>query len=204
MISTYIDIIRHGEPEGGRVFRGHTDHRLTALGIEQFNQRISRLGYQWQQVVSSPLLRCKQSAELLAAAQNIPLHIEPNIAEINFGEWENQCVDKVMAEENVSQLWQDPMSFCAPQGEPTAALQQRTLLAWNELLKTHQGKRVLVVTHGGVIRVLAQHLLELTPSAMNMLSLPYAAVMSFKVIEAEYKGQQQQWLSLVSMDGTEL
>lgn len=204
MITTYIDIIRHGEPEGGNVFRGHTDHSLTALGIEQFNQRTSRLGYQWQQVVSSPLLRCKQSAELLATAQNIPLHIEPNIAEIHFGEWENQCVDKVMAAENISQLWQDPMNFCAPQGEPTAALQQRTLQAWNELLKTHQGNRVLMVTHGGVMRVLAQYLLELAPNAMNKLSLPYAAVMSFKVIEAEYEGRQQQWLSLVSMDGSEL
>ncbi len=204
MITTYVDIIRHGEPEGGRVFRGHTDHCLTELGIEQFNQRIKRLDMNWQQVISSPLLRCKQSAQLLATAQNIPLQIEPKLAEIHFGEWENQCVDKVMAEENISQLWQDPMNFCAPQGEPTKALQQRTLHAWHELLKTHQGKRVLVVTHGGVIRMLAQHLLELTPSAMNKLSLPYAAVMSFKVIEAEYEGEQQQWLSLVSMDGTEL
>lgn len=204
MISTYIDIIRHGEPEGGRVFRGHTDHRLTALGVEQFNQRIKRLGHSWQQIVSSPLLRCKQSAELLATAQNVPLHIEPKLAEIHFGEWENQCVDKVMAEESISQLWQDPMNFCAPQGEPTAALQQRTVQAWQDLLTAHQGKRVLVVTHGGVIRMLAQHLLELTPSAMNRLSLPYAAVMSFKVIEAEYEGKQQQWLSLVSMDGSEL
>lgn len=204
MITTYIDIIRHGEPEGGNVFRGRTDHHLTELGITQFQQRTQRLGHRWQQVVSSPLMRCKQSAELLATAQSIPLHIEPNLAEIHFGDWENQCVDKVMAEENISQLWQDPINFCAPQGEPTAALQQRTLQAWRQLLTAHQGNRVLVVTHGGVMRVLAQHLLELAPSAMNKLSLPYAAVMSFKVIEAEYQGQQQQWLSLVSMDGTEL
>jgi len=204
MITTYIDIIRHGEPEGGNVFRGRTDHHLTELGITQFQQRTQRLGHRWQQVVSSPLMRCKQSAELLATAQSIPLHIEPNLAEIHFGDWENQCVDKVMAEENISQLWQDPINFCAPQGEPTAALQQRTLQAWRQLLTAHQGNRVLVVTHGGVMRVLAQHLLELAPSAMNKLSLPYAAVMSFKVIEAEYEGQQQQWLSLVSMDGTEL
>lgn len=204
MITTYIDIIRHGEPEGGNVFRGRTDHHLTELGITQFQQRTQRLGHRWQQVVSSPLMRCKQSAELLATAQSIPLHIEPNLAEIHFGDWENQCVDKVMAEENISQLWQDPINFCAPQGEPTAALQQRTLQAWRQLLTAHQGNRVLVVTHGGVMRVLAQHLLELAPSAMNKLSLPYAAVMSFKVIEAEYEGRQQQWLSLVSMDGTEL
>lgn len=204
MITTYVDIIRHGEPAGGRVFRGHTDHKLTEQGIEQFKQRTERMGCQWQQVISSPLLRCRQSAELLAQEQNIPLTIEPKLSEIHFGEWENRSVDTVMAEQSISQLWQDPMNFCAPQGEPTAALQERTLVAWQELLKAHQGKRILVVTHGGVMRMLAQHLLELTPNAINKLSLPHAAVMSFKVIETEYEGEQQQWLSLESMDGTEL
>lgn len=204
MITTYIDIIRHGEPVGGRVFRGRTDHCLTERGSQQFQQRIERLGQRWQHVVSSPLLRCKQSAQWLASRQNIPLSIEANLAEIHFGEWENQLVDKVMAEHSISQMWQDPMNFCAPQGEPTAALQQRVLVAWQQLLKTHQGQRVLVVTHGGVIRMLAQHLLELTANGMSKLSLPYAAVMSFKVIDSEYEGQAQQWVSLEGMDGTEL
>lgn len=204
MITTYVDIIRHGEPAGGRVFRGHTDHKLTEQGIEQFKQRTKRMGCNWQHVITSPLLRCRQSAELLAQEQHIPLTIEPKLSEIHFGEWENRSVDTVMAEQSISQLWQDPMNFCAPQGEPTAALQERTLLAWQELIKAHQGKRILVVTHGGVIRMLAQHLLELTPNAINKLSLPHAAVMSFKVIDTEYEGEQQQWLSLESMDGTEL
>lgn len=204
MITTYIDIIRHGEPVGGKVFRGHTDHSLTERGIGQFQQRTQRLSAHWQHVVSSPLLRCKQSAELLATTHNIPLQIEPKLSEIHFGKWENQAVEKVMAEQNISQLWQDPMNFCAPQGESTLALQQRTLLAWQQILKDYQGKRVLIVTHGGVIRMLAQHLLELTPSAMNKLSLPYAAVMSFKIIDVDYEGQPQQWVSLESMDGTEL
>lgn len=204
MITTYVDIIRHGEPVGGKVFRGHTDHCLTERGMEQFQQRTQRLRCNWQLVVSSPLLRCKQSAELLATAHNIPLHIEPKLSEIHFGKWENQAVEKIMAEQNISQLWQDPMNFCAPQGESTLALQQRTLLAWQQILKDYQGKRVLMITHGGVIRMLAQHLLELTPNAINKLSLPYAAVMSFKIIDADYEGQPQQWISLESMDGTEL
>src|SRR5690554_4155742 len=204
MITTYVDIIRHGEPAGGRVFRGHTDHKLTEQGIEQFKQRTARMCCQWQQVISSPLLRCRQSAELLAQEQNIALTIEPKLSEIHFGEWENRSVDTVMAEQSISQMWQDPMNFCAPQGEPTAALQQRVLVAWQQLLKTHQGQRVLVVTHGGVIRMLAQHLLELTANGMSKLSLPYAAVISFKVIDSEYEGQAQQWVSLEGMDGTEL
>ena len=204
MITTYIDLIRHGEPVGGKVFRGQTDHCLTERGLEQFQQRTQSLGRRWQQVVSSPLLRCKQSAELLAAAEAIPLHIEPNLSEIHFGDWENKAVAQVMAEHNISHMWQDPMNFCAPQGEPTQALQQRSVLAWQQALSDYQGQRVLMVTHGGVIRMLAQHLLELTPNASNKLSLPYAAVMSFKIIDVDYEGQAQQWSSVESMDGREL
>lgn len=204
MITTYIDLIRHGEPVGGKVFRGHTDHPLTERGIAQFKQRTQRLGHRWQHIVSSPLLRCVESAKLLAAEQHIPLQIEPNLSEIHFGEWENQKVAKVMAEHTISHMWHDPMNFCAPQGESTAALQERSLLAWQQALKEHQGQRVLMVTHGGVIRMLAQHLLELTPNAINKLSLPHAAVMSFKVIDTDYQGQPQQWVSLEGMDGSEL
>lgn len=204
MITTYIDVIRHGEAAGGRVFRGRTDHELTETGVSQFQQRIQRMGKQWQQVITSPLLRCQQSAQWVAHEQALPLRVDPNFTEIHFGEWENRAVETVMAEQNISQLWQDPMNFCAPEGEPTVALQQRALVAWHALLEQHQGKRVLVVTHGGVIRMLAQYLLELTPNAINKLSLPHAAVMSFKVIDTEYKGGPQQWVSLESMDGTEL
>ena len=204
MKTTYIDVIRHGEPAGGRVFRGHTDHPLTELGIKQFKQRVQRLGYRWDQIVSSPLKRCRQSAELLSNEQNLPLKIDEHFSEIHFGDWENMLVDKVMEQENISHMWNDPMNFCPPQGETTVALQQRVIKGWHKLLEDYQGQRVLVVTHGGVIRMLAQYLLEINRLALTKLSLPHAAIISFKVISTEYQGENQQWVSLEAMDGTEL
>lgn len=204
MQTTYVDFIRHGEPEGGQVFRGHTDHRLTVLGHQQFKQRIATTEQNWQVILSSPLLRCFESAEILAKTLDIPLVVEPDLAEIHFGDWENRAVDEVMAEHNISQLWQNPMDFCAPQGEHTQALQQRCVAVWQDIVERYAGQRVLVVTHGGVMRVLAHHLLELTENSINKLSLPYAALMRFKLIETTYQGEAQQWLNLLNLDGSDL
>lgn len=204
MRTTWIDFIRHGEPEGGLVFRGQTDHSLTEQGRAQFSQRIAGIQQNWQLIVSSPLARCLESAQELASQLNIPLVVEPNFTEIHFGEWENRLVAEVMAEQNASDLWERPLSFCAPQGEPTQQLQQRSIQGWQKLTEQHAGKRILVVTHGGVMRVLAHHLLELNENSINKLSLPYAALMRFKLVENNYQGESQQWLNLLSLDGSEL
>ncbi|UZK02952.1 histidine phosphatase family protein [Venatoribacter cucullus] len=205
-MQTRIDIIRHGEPEGGNVFRGRTDHALTALGQWQFDQRVARHRSAWQRVISSPLQRCRQSAQTLAQQLQIPLHIDERWAEIDYGDWENQPVDSIMHDpaQDARALWEDPLNFCAPQGEPVTALQQRVLAAWDSALSEHAGEHLLVVCHGGVMRVLAQHLLQLAPQAMNRLAVPYAGLLRFRIDHSEYQGKPQQWITLEHLDGNDL
>ena len=205
-MQTRIDIIRHGEPEGGNVFRGRTDHALTALGQWQFDQRVARHRSAWQRVISSPLQRCRQSAQTLAQQLQIPLHIDERWTEIDYGDWENQPVDSIMhyPAQDARALWEDPLNFCAPQGEPVTALQQRVLAAWDSVLTEYAGEHLLVVCHGGVMRVLAQHLLQLAPQAMNRLAVPYAGLLRFRIDLSEYHGQPQQWITLEHLDGNDL
>ena len=115
-IVTFLDVIRHGEPEGGEVFRGRTDHRLTDNGRRQFQQRLERNPGDWQRVVSSPLSRCSESAERVAGQSGLTLHIDERWAEIDYGAWENVPIKEIMSAEqtHVRQLWEDPMNFCAP------------------------------------------------------------------------------------------
>lgn len=205
-MQTRIDIIRHGEPEGGNVFRGRTDHALTQLGQWQFNERIARHRSAWQRVISSPLQRCRQSAQTLAQQLQIPLHIDERWTEIDYGDWENQPVDSIINDpaQDARALWEDPLNFCAPQGEPVTALQQRVLAAWDSALSEHAGEHLLVVCHGGVMRVLAQHLLQLAPQAMNRLAVPYAGLLRFRIDHSEYQGQPQRWITLEHLDGNDL
>ena len=200
---TRIDLIRHGEPEGGDVFRGRTDHRLTERGRRQFEQRIARHDASWNLIVSSPLQRCAESAANLSHTRGLQHEIEGRFAEIDYGDWENRPVAEVMQQETeiAQQLWQDPMNFCAPNGEPVPVLQQRVLAAWDALLDQHSGGHLLVVSHGGVIRVLAQHLLSLAPEAMSRLSVPYAGLLRFRIDEVS---DGQRFVSLETLDGQEL
>jgi len=101
-------------------------------------------------------------------------------------------------------MWQQPLEFCAPNGEPVPEFQQRIVGAWKTLLNEHQGKHLLVVNHGGVMRVLTQYLLKLDPMAMNRLAIPYAGLIRFKVDHSEENGKIRHWVSLLAMDGEEL
>lgn len=206
MQTTRIDLIRHGEPQGGNVFRGHTDHELTALGHWQFQQRVQLHQQTWQRIYSSPLQRCAASAQLLAQQLALPLIFDKRLREIDYGAWENQDVNSILTSQaqTAKTLWEDPLNFCAPNGESVLALQQRVLACWQEILERHQGEHILVVCHGGVMRILAQYLLLLEPQAMNRLAIPYAGLLQFKITRSEHQGKSQDWVMLEAMDGSEL
>lgn len=202
MITTYVDILRHGEPEGGNVFRGRTDHALTKLGQWQVSKRLCGIQTPWQQVLSSPLTRCLHSAKECAETLGVDLYVDERWRELDYGAWENQPVATIFKHHSVQaqQLWQDPMAFCAPDGEPVFEFQQRVLEAWDDLLKHQAGKHCLVFTHGGVMRVLLQAVLQLAPTAMSRLSLPYASWLRIRIDQQD----KERFYSLERLDGSAL
>lgn len=202
--TTYVDVIRHGQPEGGEVFRGRTNHALTDLGKWQFEQRIARHSNTYQAIISSPLQRCRYSAEWLAQQASLPLNVVTDWQEIDFGDWEDQAIASVMKNQadHAQQMWQDPLNFCAPGGESVPQLQQRMIAAWQDLLQQYAGQQVLLVSHGGVMRVLAQYLLDLAPQSMSQLAIPYAGFMRFRIDQEV--GGEQRWVTLESLDGESL
>lgn len=206
MTSTYIDLIRHGEPVGGNVFRGRVDLALSELGKQQFQARVQKHAQNWQQIISSPLQRCAESAQWLFDQQGIPCAVVESWQEIFYGDWENKPVTEVFQEhpQLAQKMWQNPLEFCAPNGEAVPDFQQRIIAAWNAVLEQYQGQHVLVVNHGGVMRVLAQYLLKLDPQAMNRLAIPYAGLIRFKIDHTEEQGKTRHWVSLLAMDGEDL
>ena len=80
-----IDLIRHGEPEGGRRYRGATDDPLTAAGWRQMEAAVA--GLSWQRIYSSPLVRCADFARHLifcGAGQR-------NLIELEYVRIGNRC-----------------------------------------------------------------------------------------------------------------
>jgi len=186
--TTVIDLIRHGEPEGGQMFRGSQDDPLSAKGWQQMESAVSTEDC-WDAIVSSPMTRCRLFAEKLAEKRSIPLHIEDDLREIGFGAWEGLTAKQVQQQygDHLNRFWQDSLNFIPPGGEPVPDFYQRVIRGFNRWQETLAGQRILVVCHGGVIRmVLAEVLgIPLTKSFTGF-AVPYACRSRIQVDQSEF------------------
>ncbi len=182
-VMTKIDLIRHGEPVGGRKFRGSVDDPLSEIGWAQMRETVH--GHRpWTRIVTSPLKRCQGFAEDLATRLDIPLEIAPDLREISFGEWDGRSVQDIDSKtpEALSLFWQDPVRHPPPGGERIEAFARRVEAAWRTLLDRNTGEHVLVVCHGGVIRmVLCRAVLGMPLDHLWHLEVPYAAVSRVRI-----------------------
>mgnify|MGYP000200459032 CR=1 FL=1 len=208
---TFVDVMRHGEPEGscpngGTILRGSIDHVLTPKGWKQAEQRIMSVAGDWDVVITSPLLRCSEFATALVKNSTAALFIKDPWRELDYGDWEGLSTHKIWQDspEIMEKMWQAPLEFCAPNGEPVKDFSQRISHAWNSLLSEFQGKRILLVCHGGVMRVLLQQLLLMSPEGMNRFAIPYAAMTRFRVDHSQTSGNIQHWPSLISHASDEI
>jgi alpha-ribazole phosphatase/probable phosphoglycerate mutase len=182
-VTTTVDLIRHGEPAGGIRFRGHTDDPLSETGWAQMRAAIQG-GSQWDAVISSPLLRCAEFAAALAASAGVPLETEERFKEIGFGEWEGRTPEELMQidPDCLDQLWRDPAGFTPPGGEGLEAFAARVTASWNDTLARHAGKKILLVAHGGVNRVILCHTLQIPLQNMFRLDVPFAALSRIRIL----------------------
>ena len=154
-MSLTLDLLRHGETELGGGLRGSLDDALTALGWEQMRAAVEGQG-PWNRIVSSPLQRCALFAQALGEQLKLPVTFDKDLQELHFGVWEGQSAAALMEtdEQALGLFWADPYAFTPPQGEPVLEFSTRVLAAVNRLQHIYAGERVLVVCHGGVMKLL--------------------------------------------------
>ncbi|MBI3779238.1 MAG: alpha-ribazole phosphatase [Gammaproteobacteria bacterium] len=175
-----IDLLRHGEAEGGACYRGRTDDPLTVTGWQQMWGAVDGV-VPWQGIVSSPLSRCTSFASALAERRTVPLQIDERLREMDFGDWEGRTAAELMATapDDLTRFWQNPLHCSPPRGESLLSLRKRVLAAWNEIVDRQ--RPVLIVTHGGPIRVILNHVLGTPPERLMEINVPHAAMFSLRV-----------------------
>lgn len=181
--TTVIDLLRHGEVEGGEQYRGQRDLALSTDGWMQLRSQIP-INLPWQQIVTSPLLRCADFAEDLARQSGLLLAYEPRLTERAMGEWEGRSAAELRQQNNeaVNAYYRDPVSFTPPGAEPLEVFQQRVVAAWQDLLQDHPQRHLLVVTHAGCIRVILAQVLNMPLQAIPRLAVPYAGLSRIKIL----------------------
>ena len=154
-MTVQLDLLRHGETELGGGLRGSLDDALTTLGWTQMRDAVTGQG-PWDRIVSSPLQRCALFARELSEQLDLPVSFDKDLQELHFGAWEGQSAAALIEvdEQALGLFWADPYAFTPPDAEPVLEFSARVLSAVSRLQRDFAGQRVLVVCHGGVMKLL--------------------------------------------------
>lgn len=153
MSATTLTLLRHGDT-GQHGYRGQLDDALSATGWQQLRAAVN--GSAWDALVSSPLQRCAAFARELAGEREVPLRLDPRLAEYHFGDWQGVPLATLAAEQGAAlgRFWADPLAHPPPGAEQLTAFQARLVAALDATIAAPGAGRVLLITHGGAIRLL--------------------------------------------------
>lgn len=165
-----IDVLRHGETALSGCLRGSIDDALTPQGWRQMQQGICTVldtdntgvdseQMPWQAIWTSPLQRCAGFAQQLSERLKLPLYYDAALQEMHFGDWEGQSIAELYQQfpEQLAEFWQHPTRFSPPQAESVQLFQRRVIGGLQKIVIHMQDlglERALLVSHGGVIKLL--------------------------------------------------
>jgi probable phosphoglycerate mutase len=169
---TTLLLARHGESDWNRERRwqGHADRPLTDVGRAQARRLAARLAnIALDAIYASDLRRARQTAEVVARAQRLEVHVDPRLREVDVGSWsgltredaERRFPDDVRRWRNGETGWRD--------GETYEQMSRRVVAAVDRLATAHAGGRVLIVSHGGPIRAIHAAALGLAVEAYRRI-----------------------------------
>jgi alpha-ribazole phosphatase/probable phosphoglycerate mutase len=153
-VSFTLDLMRHGEPVGGRKYRGRIDDPLSEKGWAQMRDTVGDAA-PWTRIVSSPLTRCRAFAETLAERHDLPLSLDERLMEVGFGVWEGKSAAEIEADApgSLARFKADPVNARPAGAESLAVFHARVAAGLEDLLVQHREQHVLLVGHAGVIRM---------------------------------------------------
>ena len=157
MVRVYL--VRHGETDWNvqKRVQGWGNSPLTELGVQQAKALGDYLSdTEFGAIYSSSSPRALQTAELIIGKRALNIIPEDELREINLGSWEGMFYSEIenLYPEQFDNFWNHPEKYVPLDGETYEALKRRVSCKIEEIAKKHQGKTILVVAHGVVIRTL--------------------------------------------------
>jgi alpha-ribazole phosphatase len=184
-MSARLLIVRHGQTDwnsNGR-FQGQIDVPLNPAGVKQAQAVARRLSSERPAAIyASDLQRAWRTAEAihqaLPADKRCPLIAEPRLQELCFGEWEGLTYQQIRAAQGqLLQRWENDLEHNAPPGgETLLALADRVQAALRHITQAYPDACILLVAHGGPLRMLIASALGLPPQRFWQLHLSNASL----------------------------
>lgn len=181
-VSTELIVVRHGETHWnveGRIQGYSADSALTPRGLAQARAVGERLGGEGiEALFSSDLGRTRQTLQPIIDATGLAAGFDVLLRERSYGEFEGRTYAEI--EREFPEAWlrfksRDP-HFALPGGESLAQFQERVVAAFGSVVQQAGGRRVAVVTHGGVLGALYRHVNRLPLDAPREWSMFNASI----------------------------
>lgn len=174
-----VILVRHGQTDenmSGKI-SGQGAVPLNAHGLEQARlaaQVLDPLGV--THVVSSPVVRARQTAEIIAQRLGKSISTEPDLREVGYGDWEGMFFNNVRSQAVAQQVFNDPINATFPNGESLPDVQRRGVRVVESLRQRHPHGVVVVVSHGDLIRTIMAHYLNMPFNEYRRLNLDNGAL----------------------------
>jgi broad specificity phosphatase PhoE len=180
-VPTRLLLLRHGQTALSveRRYSGHGDPELTPLGHAQAAGAAARLAGLpgIAAVLTSPLLRARQTAQAVAEATGAPLVVRDALIETDFGAWEGLTFAEARQRDpELHAAWLGSEEVAPPGGESFAAVGRRVAEELAAVLRQYPGATVVVVTHVTPIKMLLRDALQGGPGVLYRLHLDLAAL----------------------------
>ncbi|HRO65053.1 MAG TPA: class I tRNA ligase family protein, partial [Candidatus Dojkabacteria bacterium] len=183
-----ISVLRHGETEYNKLgkFHGFTDIDLNDIGQKQAQNAIEKLNSKYDVIITSPLKRARQTAEIVNEKLGLKIIENDLLKERNFGNLEGLTWEE-FTNKHPEEASKNNMDFQPEleKGEKIEAVEKRIeeFIIW---LKTSGYKNPLVVTHAGIIRIFERKLNNLTPEQSRENDPKNLELRNYSLIKSEW------------------
>ncbi|MFA0240953.1 MULTISPECIES: histidine phosphatase family protein [Vibrio] len=181
-----IYLLRHGKVEGEAALNGLSDVLVNPDLQDRICGALIKQDIAFDCVVTSPLRRCSDLANRYAQRMSVTLSVAPDFQEMNFGDVDGVPFDELEDKWGMLEtFWQDPANHQLTGAESLQSFHDRVTQAWSQLLND-PSDNILLVTHGGVIRILLAHCLDIdwkNPSLYSKLSIENASITHIQITQ---------------------
>ncbi len=198
-MARHLWLVRHGETNSNRqrIFQGQIDSPLNERGVEQARATGRFLAdIPFERVHASDLQRAAITAQLIVAGRALEVRHDPDLREMHYGVLQGTVIDdaaQVLAPFGLSDAWtsgrfhDELMSL--PGGESATDVRQRACRFLQQIdadVQSSASEHILIVSHGGTLRVLLTVLLELPLAARRAFDFGNCGVSHLSYRQGRY------------------
>lgn len=190
-MKSLVTIIRHGETEWNVAMRlqGNSDSELTRKGISHVELLAKALqSKKYDVLISSDQKRALRTAEIINQYQGLTIVENSAFRERNFGIMEGLTHEEIIHNypEVYTRYKKRKVQFQIPEGESLVQFYQRVTNGLQQMSKTYQGKKILLVTHGGVLDCALRMTLDIPLGTGRRFSIYNTSINTFSVSENQW------------------